>query len=208
MITQQELDAAEAAVVEAENDLTQALRHQAAVNSEQSESAVYYARHQAHAARDAERGLRARWEAEESARAARAAAEAEFEPKAEAMAVRLAVARDEAAEAVAVLDRAVVAAMDAVREYSALTQQASGELLAQGLREGEGDGDGGQRDGGVRLRGERWQPADAASMVAAVVSAAVAGSDPRHPLAQQRWRHVGGLAATAGQAALLKAAVR
>ncbi|MFF5009642.1 hypothetical protein ACFY3G_43295 [Streptomyces phaeochromogenes] len=208
MVTQQDLEAAEAAVIEAEDELSRAERHHAVVGSEQAGAHAYYAKHQADGAREAARKLRARWEVEGATRDARAAAEETAAGGVPGMKQKLADARDEAAHAVAALDRVVTEALAAVHEYTGLVRQTSGELLALGLRAGEGNGDGGRADGCVHLDGETWWPADAASMVAAVASLAVAGTDPRHPLAQQRWRHVGGQGAAAGQAALLKVAAR
>jgi len=120
-----------------------------------------------------------------------------------ALTKKLAAARDEAATAVAALDQAAAEALRQVGAYTALVQQASGELRAKGLRHGDGGVDGGASDGSTHLGGEVWRPADGPGLVASVLSAAVAADSPRHPLAAAKWRHVGGLAGVAGRDALL-----
>lgn len=208
MVTQQDLDKAEAVVVEAEDELTRAERHHAVVGSEQAGALAYYAKHQADGARDVLRKLRARWDAEGAARAARTAAEEAFAPDAGAMAAKLAAARDEAAEAVAQAQAAVGRLLDVVGGYDVTVAAASRELMARGLRAEGGELVGGTPAGGVRLNGELWQPVGAADLLAAVMAAAVGARDQKHPLAALRWQHSGGLPTRTARDELVRRAAR
>ncbi|MBT1098326.1 hypothetical protein [Streptomyces sp. Tu102] len=162
----------------------------------------------AHAARDRLRLLRSRWGAERAAETRRADAEAGFPAdRREALTRQLADARNMAADAVAALDGAAREALVAVGAYTALVRQVSGELVAAGLRAGEGGPDGGGTGGVVHLGGEVWRPADGGALLDSVMQAAVAAGDARHPLAQLRWAQLGGLAEKAARDELLARAV-
>ncbi|MFJ8934206.1 hypothetical protein ACIRL0_00590 [Streptomyces sp. NPDC102365] len=206
MVIQQDLEVAEAAVVEAEDELTRAERHYAVVRSEQAGALLYFAKHRADAARDTARGLRARWEAEAAAREARTAAEEAYRPKAKAAVANLSSARDTAAQAVTEAQAAVARLLGAVAVYDAAVRGAAGELLAAGLTAAGGEELGGTTAGYAQVGGERWCPASGPDLLAAVMQAAVTEFEPRHPLA--RLRVSGSLVASAGRDQLLKAAVR
>lgn len=207
-VQQKDLDEAERAVAEAEDELTRAERHHATVGSEQAGRLAYYARYQANGARDVLRRLRARWDMEEAARVGREVAEAAFAPDADAMAGRLAVARDAAADAVAEAQRAVGRMLDAVGSYDGVVRAASEELKGRGLAADDGEPVGGTAAGGVRLAGEVWMPVGAMDLLAAVMAGAASERDRRHPLAGLRWQHAGGLPAKTARAALLRRAER
>lgn len=201
MVTQEQIDEQVAAVEVAESALDRAEAHHDRAGSEVAVSELRVARAEAHAARDKLRHLRSRFAAEQASSRAREAAEKAFPGKRrEALTQRLVDARDEAAHAVAALDKAAVEALAAVAGYGAAVREVSGELLGAGLRAGEGGEDGGTAAGVVHLDGEQWRPADAGSLLAAVVRSAVAAQNPRHPVAQ--WRQVSGLADQAAQDAL------
>lgn len=204
MVTQVEIDEAEQAVTEAEDALDVAEAHHAEAASERSVQELRLAQSRANGARDRVRQLRAAWARERAAEARRAEAEENFpEKRREALTQRLADARGEAAHAVAGLDKAAVEAMAAVAAYGAAVREASGELMAAGLRAGEGGPDGGGVDGSVHLGGEQWRGAEPGSVVAAVMQSVVAAYDGRHPLAQLRWAQLGGLVETQARADLL-----
>ncbi|MCX4699531.1 hypothetical protein [Streptomyces sp. NBC_01373] len=209
MITQQEIDEQVTAVEIAERKLDQAEEHHAGAGSETAVNELRVARAEAYAARDKLRHLRTRYGAEQAASVAREAAERAFPEKArKTLAKQLAEGRDEAARAVVEAQQAVARMLAAVAGYDERVRSAAGELRACGLVAGDGEELGGTAGGVAFVGGEVWRPASAADMLAAVVSAAVAERDPRHPLAAVRWRHSGGLAAEAGRDALLRAGVR
>lgn len=204
MVTQQEIDEQVAAVEVAETALDRAEAHHDRAGSEQAVSELRVARAEAHAARDKLRHLRSRFAAEQASSRAREAAEAGFPKKQrEVLAQRLADARDEAAHAIAALDRAAAVAVEAVAAYGAAVREVSGELLGAGLRAGEGGKDGGTAAGAVHLGGEQWRPADAGSLVAAVMRSAVAAHDRQHVFAQVRFGQMGGLVEAQARAELL-----
>jgi hypothetical protein len=203
MIEQQEIDAADHAVEKAETALDEAEARHATTGSPTAVAELLVARGVAHTARDKARRLRAQRAAEHAARDRREAAEQATSRDRAALVEKLAAARDQAARKVAALDQAATEALRAVAEYGDLVRQTSAELQGKGLRAGDGGDDGGARDGSVHLGGETWRPADGPGLVAYVLSATVAAHDRHHPLAQQRWRQVGGVAAQAGAQALL-----
>ncbi|HET9326434.1 MAG TPA: hypothetical protein VFQ05_06675 [Candidatus Eisenbacteria bacterium] len=204
MVTQVEIDAAEAAVEQAETALDVAEAHHSGAGSERSVQELRLAQSVANGARDRVRQLRAAWARERAAEARRAEAEENFpEKRRGALTRQLGDARDEAAHALASLERAAVEAMAAVAAYGAAVREASGELMAAGLRAGEGGPDGGGVDGSVHLGGEQWRGAEPGSVVAAVMQSVVAAYDGRHPLAQLRWAQLGGLVETQARAELL-----
>jgi hypothetical protein len=202
VVSQQEIEEAEAAVerTEAKLDTAEAYHHQA--GGEKAVMELRAARFDAYGARDRVRQLRSRWAAEQAGAARRAQAEKGFPTKRrEALTQQLADARDEAAHAVAALEKAAAVALAAVGAYSTVVREASGELVGAGLRAGDGGEDGGTAAGVAHLDGEVWRPADAGSLLGAVVRSAVAAQDPRHPVA--RWVQVSGMADRAAQDALL-----
>ncbi|QQM41985.1 hypothetical protein [Streptomyces liliifuscus] len=210
-MTEQEIAEAEAAAEEAEAKLDRAEQYQDTSGSKQAVNEFRAAHVDAHAARDYLRRLRSVWAREQAGQARREAAEAALAKKRGKTVARLTEGRDRAAEAVAVLDRAAAEALAAVAAYTTLVQSTAGELRAAGLRHDDGGVEGGATDGSVYLTDggvtEVWRPASGPDMLGALVSAAVAAHDQRHPLAK-RWRHSGGLAQQAGAEALLKAVAR
>lgn len=209
MVTEQEIAEAETAVEAAEVKLDQAEDFHASAGSERAVSELRIARAGAHAARDRLRQLRTRYAAEQAASRAREAAEKAFPVKERAaLAKRLAKSRDEAVAAVAAAEAAVAVLLEKVAAYDGAVREAAGDLRSRGLSSDGGQDLGGTAGGVVHVGGEVWRPADAGALLAAVASSAVAEREPRHPLAAQRWRRVGGAAVVAGQDALLRAAER
>jgi hypothetical protein len=208
VLTQQEIDAAELEVERTENALDAAEAHHERAGSEKSLQEVKAARFAAHGARDRLRSLRARWAAERAAEARRAQAEANFPKKRrEALAQQLGDARDEAAHAVAMLDKAAAEALRLVAEYGATVREASAELMAAGLRAGDGGEDGGTAGGTVHLAGEAWRAADPLGVLEYLLAVRVAVENPSHPLAMRRYS-TESLAGKAAREDLLKAAER
>ncbi|MEU1556780.1 hypothetical protein ABZ517_29335 [Streptomyces scabiei] len=207
-IRQEDLDEAEVAVEAAEVKLDAAEQHHHVSGGVHASNELKVAQAEANGARDRLRRLKAMWAHERAEEARRADAEAAFPPKRrEALTRQLADARDEAAHAVAAVEKSAAVALAAVTEYGVLVREASAELVAAGLRSGEDGQFGGATAGVVHLGGEVWRPADAASVLAAVVRSAVAEQDARHPVA--RWQQVSGLADRSAQAELLaRAAAR
>ncbi|MFE7837450.1 hypothetical protein ACFU53_15850 [Streptomyces sp. NPDC057474] len=202
MVTQQDIDEAEVAVEAAEVKLDQAEEHHHVSGGVRASNELKVAQAEANGARDRLRRLKALWAHQRAEEARRAAAEAGFPPKRrEALTQQLADARDEAVHAVAAVEKSAAVALAAVTEYGVLVREASAELFHAGLRAGEDGQFGGATTGVVHLGGEVWRPADAGSLLAAVVRSAVAAQDARHPAAQ--WRPLAGLADQAAQAELL-----
>lgn len=210
MVTEQEIAEAEAAVEAAEKKLDTAEEYHHQAGGEKAVAELRAARFDAYGARDQLRRLKSQWAAQHEAEARRAQAEAGFPARRrEALTRDLADARDEAAHAIAALDGAAREALAGVAAYAALVQQTAAELVAAGLRAGDGGADGGTTAGTVVLGGETFRPADPGSLLGAVMQAVVAAYDQRHPLAALRWGQMGGLAEkTARDELLAKAAVR
>lgn len=205
-MTEQEIAEAEAAVEAAELKLDTAEQYHHRSGGEKAVAELKAARFDCYGARDRVRRLRSQWAAERASEARRAVAEAGFPAKRrEALTRDLADARDEAAHAIAALDGAAREALELTAAYAALVQETAAELVAAGLRAGEGGEDGGSTAGTVHLGGETWRSADPGSLLAAVLQAVVASRDARHPLAQLRWQ-LGGLAEKAARDALLERA--
>lgn len=206
MVTQHELDEAEVAVEAAEVKLDQAEDFHASAGSERAVAELRIARGGAHAARDRLRQLRTRYAAEQAASRAREAAEEAFPVKErKALAGRLAASRDEAVDAIVAAEAAVAELLAKVGAYDAMVREAANDLRARGLYADAGDL-GGTAGGVVHLAAEVWRPADAGSLLGAVMQAAVVATSPRHPLAQLRQVHT--VAQKAGQDALLRRAER
>ncbi|MFF9036418.1 hypothetical protein ACF090_13210 [Streptomyces sp. NPDC014892] len=204
MITQAEIDEAEAAVEKAEQalDVAESYHHQA--GGERAVMELRAARFDAHGARDRVRQLKSRWAAEHAGAARRAEAEANFPDKARrALAKQLAADRDAAVAAIAAAEKAAAEALEKVAAYSDTVRGAAADLVGRGLDASNGQGLGGTVGGVVHLDGETWQPADAASVLAAVTASVVRARDARHPFAAARWEQLGTLAQKAAQDALL-----
>lgn len=207
MITQEQIDEADAAVEQTESKLDAAEDYHEKAGGKVAIAELLVARVDAGAARSTARRLRAQFAAEQATRARRTAAEGAFAADRDNVAAELAAGRDEAARAVAALDRAAAEALKAVAAYSELVQSTARDLQAAGLRHDDGGVEGGSADGSVHVGGEVWRPVSGPDVLASLVSSVVAVHDQRHPLAT-KWRFSGGLLAQAGQAALLKAAGR
>lgn len=209
MITEDEITEQTAVVERAEKKLDEAEAHHDRAGDEMSVAELRVARVEAHGARDKLRHLRARYASEQASAVARDAAERGFPEKArKALAGRLAAGRDEAVRAVTALEQAAAEALRAVAAYSELVQESAAELRGRGLDASDGQELGGTAAGTVHVGGDTWRPADPGSLLAAVLSGAVAEHAPHHPLAAQRWRRMGGLVAQAGQDELLHPAGR
>ncbi|MEV4865626.1 hypothetical protein [Streptomyces ossamyceticus] len=207
MITQEQIDEAEAAVEEYERKLDAAEDYHARAGGKVAIAELVVARADAGAARSTARRLRAQFAAEQAIRARRTAAEGAFAADRDKVAAELTAGRDEAARAVAALDRAAGEALRVVAEYSRLVRSTAEGMQAAGLRHDDGGVEGGSADGSVHVGGEVWRPASGPDVLASLVSSVVAVHDQRHPLAT-KWRFSGGLLAQAGQAELLKAVAR
>jgi hypothetical protein len=208
VITQEQIDKAEAAVEAAELALDRAEVHHATAGSERAVTELRAARAYAHTARDRLRALRARRAAEQARQARRTAAEDGFPDKArKALARRLAAERDAAVAAIVAAEEASAELLEKVAAYSATVREAAGELRGRGLDASDGQGFGGTVDGSVRLDGEVWRPTEPGSLLAAVASSAVRARDTRHPFAASQWQHLGGLPAKAARDELLRRAV-
>lgn len=209
MVTQQELDEAEAAVEVAEQRLDVAEAYHADASSEAAVAELRIARAASHAARDRLRQLRSRYASEQAKGRAREAAEQGFPAKARtALTRRLTAARNEATDAVAAVEQAAAAMLAAVATYDAEVRVAAADLTGRGLRAGDGL-DGGSGAGVVSLDGEVWRAADGGALLGAVMQAVVSAVDARHPLAQLRWGQMGGLPEKVARDELLsKAALR
>lgn len=204
MVSEQEIAEAEAAVEVAEQALDVAEQYHHQAGGEKAVMELRAARADANGARDRLRHLRSTWARERAAEARRAEAEDGFPQKRrESLTQELADARDEAAHAVAALEKAAAVALEAVSQYGTTVREVSAELVAAGLRAGDGGEDGGSAVGVVHLAGETWRPADAGAMVAAVMQSAVAARDRRHVFAQLRWGQMGGMAEAQARAELL-----
>lgn len=201
MVTQQDIEEAEAAVEEYERKLDTAEQYHHQAGGERAVAELKAARFDAYGARDRVRQLKAAWAVEQAGAARRAAAEDAFPDRArKAMAKRLAADRDAAVAAIVAAEKAAVELLAAVGAYSETVREAAADLRGRGLDGANGQGFGGTAGGVVHLDGEVWRPADAASLLAAVARSAVAAQDARHPVA--RWRQVAGLADQAAQDAL------
>ncbi len=207
MVTQQELDEAEATVGAAEDKLDAAEVHHAGAGSEAAVAELRVARAAAHGARDRLRSLRTRFAHEHAAGRAREAAEADFpERERKALAKRLAGARDTAVAAVVAAEQAAAELLRAGGEYDAAVREGAAGLKGRGLSADDGQALGGTGGGVVHLNDEVWRPADPGALLGAVMQAAVAARNPRHPLAQIRWGQMGGLAEKAARDELLSKA--
>ncbi|MFM9694534.1 hypothetical protein [Streptomyces europaeiscabiei] len=208
MVSQQDIEEAEAAVEEYERKLDTAEQHHHQAGGERAWTELKAARFDAYGARDRVRQLKSAWAAEQAGAARRAAAEDAFPDKArKAMAKRLAADRDAAVAAIVAAEKAAVEVLEKVAAYSETVRASAADLCGRGLDGANGQDLGGTTGGVVHLDGETWQPADAASLLAAVVRSAVATQDARHPVA--RWQQVAGLADRAAQDVLLaRAAAR
>lgn len=206
MITQDQIEAAEAAVTTAEQTLDAAEHHHSIVGSETAATEARMARGVAHAARDTLRQLRNRWAAQHAAHAARESAEQAFPDKARtALVKRLATERDAAVAAIVAAEKAAAELLDAVAGYSEAVREAAADLRGRGLDASDGQDLGGTVGGVVHAGGETWRPADAGLLLAAVASSAVRARDPRHPAAAQRWGQLGGLPEKVARDELLRA---
>lgn len=210
MVTQQDIEAAEAAVAVAEAKLDQAEAHHATAGSETAVSELQVARAAAHGARDRVRRLKSQWAAQHEAEARRTAAEAGFpERERKAVTKRLEAARDEAVSALVEAERAAARLLAATAAYGALVRETAADLKGRDLSADDGQALGGTTGGAVHLGGETWRPADPGSLLGAIMQGAVAAHAPQHPLGQLRWGQMGGLADKAARDALLgKAAGR
>ncbi|MFC4466699.1 hypothetical protein ACFPH6_19565 [Streptomyces xiangluensis] len=209
MVTQQEIDEAEAAVEECERKLDVAEQYHHQAGGERAVAELRSARFDAYGARDRLRQLKGRWAAERAGQARRTAAEDGFSDKARtALAGRLAEARDEAADAVADAQRAVGRLLDVVAAYDDTVRGAAGELKNRGLSADNGESMGGTSAGGVRLAGELWMPVGGMDLLAAVMAGAAVERDRQHPLAGLRWQHAGGLPTRTARDELLRRAER
>lgn len=209
MVTQQDLDEAEAAVEAAEQALDTAEAYHATAGSERAVMELRCARAEAHCARDRVRQLRNRWSAEQASGQAREAAERAFpERQRKALVKRLAASRDEAVAAIVAAERAAAGLLDAVGAYSGAVREAAADLRVRGLDASGGQELGGTAGGVAHVGGEVWRPADAALLLAAVVSSVVRAGDPRHPVAAQQWGQLGGLPEKAARDELLRVVER
>ncbi|MER5211958.1 hypothetical protein ABT063_15595 [Streptomyces sp. NPDC002838] len=192
----------------AELKLDQAEDFHASAGSETAVTELRIARAGAHTARDRLRQLRTRYAAEQAAGRARQAAEGGFpEKERKAVTKRLETARDEAVAAVVAAQRAAAEVLVKVAAYDVAVRAVAAELKGRGLSADDGHDLGGTAGGVVHLGGEVWRPADSGALLGAVMQAAVAERDPRHPLAQMRWQQVGGLAEKTARDELLARAV-
>jgi hypothetical protein len=207
VVTQQEIDEAEAAVETAEAKLDTAEQYHHQAGGEKAVAELKAARFDAYGARDRVRLLKSRWAAEQAAGRARTAAEEAFgERERKAMARRLEEARDEALAAVVEAQRAAGRVLESVGAYEAAVRQSAAELKARGLSADGGHAWGGTAGGVARVGGETFRPADAGALLGEVMRAAVAERDQRHPLGQMKWGQLGGLAESQARAELLSRA--
>ncbi|MEH0637300.1 hypothetical protein QBA35_28915 [Streptomyces bottropensis] len=201
MVSQQDIEEAEAAVEEYERKLDVAEQHHHQAGGERAWTELKAARFDAYGARDRVRQLKAAWAVEQAGAARRAAAEDAFPDRArKVMAKRLAADRDAAVAAIVAAEKAAVELLTRVGAYSETVRASAADLYGRGLDGAHGQDLGATVGGVVHLGGEVWRPADAASLLAAVARSAVAAQDARHPVA--KWRPLAGLADQAAQDAL------
>lgn len=209
MVSQQDIEEAEAAVEEYERKLDTAEQHHHQAGGERAWSELKAARFDAYGARDRVRQLKSAWAVEQAGAARRAAAEDAFPDRArKAMAERLAADRDAAVAAIVAAEKAAVELLEKVGAYSETVQAAAADLCGRGLDGANGQDLGGTTGGVVHVGGGTWQPADAASVLAAVTTSVVRARDARHPFAAARWEQLGTMAQKAAQDALLRRAER
>jgi hypothetical protein len=204
VVTQQEIDEAEAVAELAEAELDRATSFRERTGSSRAAVSVESAAQAAGAARAKARHLRGRLAAQEAAGQARAAAEGKFSDRQrKALVKELGARRDAAVAAVVAAEAASAELLERVAAYSEAVQGAAADLRGRGLDASDGQGPGGTVAGTVCLNGETWRPADAASVLVAVAAGAVRGRYPRHPFAVSHPERLGPLAARSARDALL-----
>lgn len=199
-VTTEDVEQADAAVVEARRILKEAERTYASNRS----SADAYKRHQEaieqadHVATRA-RLLRADWEGQQAVRDLRAAegeaAVREMADGIDGLAASRTAAVGAVVEAVAGMGRA----LDALGEHDRLVRAAAADLQKRGLLRREDEETGAAFDGSVWIGGQLWPLVDGGSVLGRLLAELAGERYPRHPLARLVWQPYGGLTAGRGR---------
>lgn len=204
MVTEEQLEQAEAEAGEAQQGLRDAERRY----SRSPGSADAYEKHQeaierAGHAKVRAKVLREEWEEQRAVREARAAAGEVAAREMAGVVAELGSSRLAAVAAVAEAERAMGRALAALDAHDRAVRAAGVELERRGLRHQDGEETGVNLDGSARIEGVKWPLVDAGGVLELCLSGRVAEVWPRHPLARPSGRTYGGLSAAEGRDAVL-----
>jgi hypothetical protein len=199
-VTTEEVEQADAAVVEARRIFAEAER---AYASNRASADAYKRHHEAveqvdHAEARA-RVLRADWEGQQAVRDLRAAEGAAAAADMIGDGEGLAASRTAAVSAVVEATAAMRVALEALAEHDRLVRAAGEALVARGLLCREGEPTGANLDGSAWIGGVQWPLVDGGGVLGHCLAEQVAARYPRHPLARPVTSLYGGATAARGR---------